>query len=178
MNIVYSTELHLPEDKLPASYAQIVEGISTMTVLLDHQQTLLFVQSPEECEAIEAFAADYNVHCERGAWLLLPPEWTLNDRSFIDYGLITRSDNRFLNLDLAAVAVVGAYSAAAEGSSELESALEQAEEHAVAWLTQEDGRRLLAVDRHQLELIAGIARAYRCTFDIFLAGNELKQICR
>ncbi|MBM7565686.1 hypothetical protein [Paenibacillus sacheonensis] len=163
MKIVCSLELHLPEDKLPGYYAQIIKGIADIVTLLDRHKTLLFVNTPEECEAIIRFVAKYKVDCERGTWLQLEEAWEPNDRMFADYGLQTREGNTFVDLGLAAVV---ALSAGEDPSSEYVQALEQAEEHAIASLTQEDGRRLLAVDRHQAELIAGIARAYRCAYEL------------
>ncbi|REE93008.1 hypothetical protein A8990_10292 [Paenibacillus taihuensis] len=165
MQTVYSVEMLLPDDKLPGYYAQIVKGIADVVTLIDRDKTMLFVKSGEDADAIEAFTAKYKVQCERGTWLRLDePGWHPNPQLFTDYGIITRSDNHFLDLQLAAVVSFSASSPDAE----LASALEQASEHALADLTTEDGRKLIAVDRHQVELMEGIARAYRCHAELIL----------
>lgn len=159
MQPLYSVELHLPDDKLPGYYAQIVKGIADTVTLLDRDKTLLFVKSAEDADAVETFAARYRVECDRGVWLQLDTAWKLSDLLFTDYGLQTRLGNYYLDLALAAIVAISA-----DGPlSELPSALLQAEEHAIATAqSQEGGQQLLAVDRHQIELIQGIARAYKC----------------
>ncbi|MFC4808267.1 hypothetical protein [Paenibacillus sp. GCM10023250] len=161
MNTVYGLELHLPEDKLPGYYAQIVKGIADAVTLVDRHKTLLFVDGPDARDAVLRLADKYNVETECGLWLQLEAAWQTNDRVFGDYGVTTREGNRFLDLGLASVV---ALAAAAGEPSELAAALTQADEHAIASAEREDGRRLLAVDRHQEALLAGIARAYRCSF--------------
>ncbi|RAP76675.1 hypothetical protein [Paenibacillus montanisoli] len=169
MQPIYSVQLHLPEDKLPGYYAQIVKGIADTVTLLDRDKTLLFVHSLAEAEAIEAFVAKYNVTCEYGQWVQLDDTWSIQMRTFTDYGLITRSENRFLDLALASVVSLSPGTAP---DAELALAAEQADEHALAWQTQNDGQRLIAVDRHQTALIAGIARAYRCSSSVVLAAAD------
>ncbi|WP_308638895.1 hypothetical protein [Paenibacillus silvisoli] len=170
MQPIYSVQLHLPEDKLPGYYAQIVKGIADTVTLLDRDKTLLFVRTQADADAIEAFVAKYKVDCEHGQWVQLDESWAIQMRSFTDYGLITRSDNRFLDLSLASI--VSLSPGPSPESAELDQAIEQADEHALAWRNQNDGRRLLAVDRHQTELIAGIAKAYRCASGVVLAAAD------
>ncbi|GGD71167.1 hypothetical protein [Paenibacillus nasutitermitis] len=163
MKIVHSVELHLPEGKLPGFYAQIVKGIANIVTLLDRDKTVLFVSSEAEAEAIEAFVRHYRVETDRGLWAGLDQQWLLDERKFGDYGIQSRSGSRYLDLGLSAIMEI----AAAGESSELGQALEQCEEHSVA-RQNKDGRQLLAVDREQTELIAGIARAYRCQAELLL----------
>lgn len=165
MQPLYSVELHLPDDKLPGYYAQIVKGIADTVTLVDRDKTLLFVKSAADADAVETFVERYRVECDRGIWLQLDDAWRLNDRLFTDYGLQTRFGNHYIDLVLAAIVAISA-----EGpESDLPSALLQAEEHAIAAAqSQEDGHQLLAVDRHQIELIQGIARAYKCKWNSIL----------
>ncbi|SEN10927.1 hypothetical protein [Paenibacillus sp. OV219] len=170
MQTVYSVEMQLPEDKQPGYYAQIVKGIADIVTLIDRDKTMLFVQTSEDGDAFIAFTAKYKVQCECGTWLLLDdPGWRSNPLLFTDYGIVTRSDNHFLDLQLAAVVSLYAPAASAhEGTSELTAALEQASEHALAELPSEDGRWLIAVDRHHIPLMEGIARAYHCRAELIL----------
>ncbi|BBH21244.1 hypothetical protein Back11_25890 [Paenibacillus baekrokdamisoli] len=157
MLLLYSVELHLPADKLPGYYAQIIKGIADIVTLIDRHKTLLFVSSAADADAIETFVQHYKVNCERGLWLQLDDDWTINERTFTDYGLITREGNRFIDVALTAVVTISGDAP----ESELEQALQQTDEHTLAQQTK-DGRRLLAVDRHHIELLEGIARAYHC----------------
>ncbi|NBD22818.1 hypothetical protein [Paenibacillus glycinis] len=161
MKTVYGLDLLLPGNTLQEDLARIIGWIADAVTLIDRHQTMLFVNGPEDCEAIERVAAMYDVDCERGIWLRLEDGWQTNERVFSDYGLTSHGHHRFLDLRLAAIVSLAA---AEDGSSELGPALEQAGEHAIAVNKQDDGRRLLAVDRHLIELLAGIARAYRCSF--------------
>ncbi|AZN40507.1 hypothetical protein [Paenibacillus albus] len=173
MQRVYSVEMQLPEDQ----HAQIVRGIADIAELVDHDKTMLFVQTSDDADAITAFAAKYKVQCECGTWLLLDePGWRPNPLLFTDYGIVTRSDNHLLGLQLAAVvsfyvpepAQAAASASTHDAASELTAALEQAREHALAELPSEDGRWLIAIDRHQVSLMEGIARAYRCRAELIL----------
>ncbi|MBW7473670.1 hypothetical protein K0T92_02795 [Paenibacillus oenotherae] len=158
MQPLHSIELHLPEDKLPGYYAQIIKGIADTVTIVDRDKTVLFVQSAADADAVEAFVQRYRVDCERALWIALEDSsWELNDRLFTDYGLHTRLGNHYLDLGLVALVALSASGA----HSELESALLQTEEHAIA-RAQENGQQLIAIDRHQIELIEGIARAYQC----------------
>ncbi|MBW7453679.1 hypothetical protein K0U00_06470 [Paenibacillus sepulcri] len=163
MNVIHSVELHLPGDKLPGYYAQIVKGIANTVTLLDRDKTLLFVTSEAEAAEIENFVQHYRVETDRGIWLALEESWEVNERKFEDYGVRTRSGSRYLDLHLAAVMELSS----GGGDSELAQAREQCEEHSAA-KQHKEGRQLLAVDREQIELIEGIARAYRCRADLLL----------
>ena len=68
---IFSIELHLPDDKLPGYYAQIIKGIADIVTLVDRHKTLLFVSLLSDADAIETSVARYKVHCERGIWLQL-----------------------------------------------------------------------------------------------------------
>lgn len=187
MQPIYGVELHLPEDKLPGYYAQIVKGIADAAELLDREKTLFFVRTETDAAAVEALAKRYRAETERSQWLALDETWSVDERRFDDYGIAARSGNRYLDLQLAAVMALAAGHGgeddaggpAAErppdeapapgesGQAELEQAMLQALEHAAADKS-EDGRRLLAVDRQLTPLIEGIARAYRCTAELLL----------
>lgn len=148
MLTVYGVETQQQDVKLP-------ETIS----VLDHDSTIWFVNSREDADAIEAIAAAYNVVCDLGKWLFLnEPGWHPNPQLFSDYGIVTQSGNHFLDSQHATVVSFSSLTQDAE----LAAALEQASEHALAELTTEDGRKLVAVDRHHVELMEGIARAYHC----------------
>ncbi|QHW30398.1 hypothetical protein GZH47_05755 [Paenibacillus rhizovicinus] len=153
---------------MPTYYARLIQDIADAVTLKDRHQTTLFVRTAEDCEAIERISDEYNVICERGTWLQLDSGWLPNERIVTDYGIVTHEGNVFLDRGLVAVVQLAPWD---DPVAEFESALEQADEHAIATLTQEDGRRLLAVDRHQVDLLAGIARAYRCAFEIFLPAS-------
>lgn len=164
MQPVYSVELHLPDDKQPGYYAQIVKGVAAAVTVVDRDKTLLFLNSAEDADTVEAFVERYRVACDRGMWLPFNADWELNDRLFSDYGVETRFGGCYLDLALAAIVAVSAESA----QSELLPAMLQAEEHAIARTKLEDGRQLLAVDRHQVELIGRIVAAYRCKGELVL----------
>ena len=157
MQSIFSIELHLPDDKLPGYYAQIIKGIADIVTLVDRHKTLLFVGLMSDADAIETFVARYKVHCERGIWLQLDETWWIDNRTFTDYGVITRQGNRFLDAALTILIAIDGI----DPDSELTQAMQQAEEHMLA-SSHANGRQLLAVDRHQAELIEGIARAYHC----------------
>lgn len=170
---VYSLDLHLPNDWEPEDRDLFIDDIAEAVVVLDQHHSTLFLGTPEDCDVIELFASGQRIVCERGIWLQLADEWQPNERLFTDYGVRADAGRTYLDLQLAAVVELAASDDAAYGAPaadkpdrEFEPALEQAIEHAIAALMQEDGRWLLAVDRHQVDLIAGIARAYRCDFEI------------
>ncbi|MBP3964224.1 hypothetical protein [Paenibacillus lignilyticus] len=170
MQPIYSVDLQFPKNMLPNDFERMVQEMTEATVnLLDRDDTLLFVSSQADAYAIEAFASSYKASCEHGQWVRLDESWSLNSRTFTDYGLITQSDNRYLDLLLASIVCLIPGTA---HEAELASAAEQADEHAVALLKQNDGRRLLAIDRHQVSLIEGIARAYRCSSETVLEASE------
>lgn len=164
---IYSVELNLPDDKLPGYYAQIIKGIADLVTLADRYKTLLFVSSLSDADAIESFVKRYKVHCEHGLWLHLDATWSINDRTFTDYGVITNQGNYFLDAALTAIVAIDG----SETHSELPQALLQAKEHTLA-SSHANGRQLLAVDRHQVELIEGIARAYHCRNERLLQTLE------
>ncbi|SFS85418.1 hypothetical protein SAMN05428962_3271 [Paenibacillus sp. BC26] len=170
MQPIYSVDLQLPKDLQPIDFERMIQELTAATVnLLDRDGNLLFVNSQADAYAIEAFAAPYKTSCEHGQWVRLDESWSLNSRIFTDYGLITQSDNRYLDLLLASIVCL---IPGTTPDTELASAAEQADEHAVALLKQNDGRRLLAIDRHQVSLIEGIARAYRCSSQTVLEASE------
>ncbi|SDW87467.1 hypothetical protein [Paenibacillus sp. CF384] len=170
MQPIYSVDLQLPKDMLPTDFEQMVLAISDTSITsLDRDGTLLFVSSQADADAVEAFAHSYKVDCEQGKWVRLDKSWSLNSRNFTDYGLITLSDNRYLDLLLASIVCLIPGTAA---DAEFASAAEQADEHAIALHIQNDGRRLIAIDRHQVALIEGIARAYRCSSETVLEAAD------
>ena len=91
------------------------------------------------------------VHCERGIWLHLDETWSIDDRTFTDYGMITRQGNRFL--DAALTILVAIYGD--EPDSELTQALQQAEEHTLASLAMQmaDSFSLSTVIRQSLSKV-------------------------
>ncbi|MFC5651705.1 hypothetical protein ACFPYJ_21820 [Paenibacillus solisilvae] len=167
MQLIISVELNLPEDKLPGYYAQIIKGIADIATLVDRHKTLLFVSGSSDADAIEAFVERYKVPSERGMWLQLDEKWLINDRTFTDYGVLTRQGNHFLDMALTAIVALDGV----EPESELTQALQQTEEHTLA-SSNANGRQLLAVDRHQVELIEGIARAYHCRAERLPLASE------
>lgn len=168
MRIVIGLELLFPKAMLSEDRDRLAANVTDAVPLLDRRDMLLFVEEPHVRNAIARIAADCGADCESGDWLMLSSEWLAHDRHFTDYGVVARDGLRFL--DLQSIAVVE-LAAGAGGPSELAAAAEQASEHAIAERTQEDGRRLYAVDRHLIELIAGIARAYRCAYALIVPAS-------
>ncbi|UVI32175.1 hypothetical protein [Paenibacillus spongiae] len=160
MDTVFCVELLLPAvDPDPEiNISSMIKEIAAAIPLLDYHPPLLFISAENDLQEADAILQSSGIRYELGTWLELDERWITELRVLTDYGVATPSGRTFIDLTLCAVMQL----TCTEAGSELASAILQAEEHAIA-MKREDGRQLLAVDRQQIELLEGIARAYRCS---------------
>ncbi|MCQ6558287.1 hypothetical protein [Paenibacillus mendelii] len=158
MRPLFSVELHLPPNDHYTDLELLIQEIASTVPLLDCDHTLLFLSSQADVHAVEAIIHPHNIPCEQGSWLALEDSWEADHRIMTDYGVITPAGHSYIDMSLCMVVQL----AVVDDTSELELAVLQAAEHAIA-ARREDGRQLFAIDRQQEELLEGIARAYHCS---------------
>ncbi|UJF35114.1 hypothetical protein [Paenibacillus hexagrammi] len=154
--------MDLPEGKLPGFYAQIVKALAGKTQLFDRDKEMLIVSTIEEERSVLSVMEQYNVKTERMELLYLPDHAELTDQ-FEDYGFISRSEHPYLYKKLAQLVRIEAISP----QSERKLALLQLDEHLLACY-EEGQTEIFAFDRQLQELVAGIAKAYKCEAQFLL----------
>lgn len=150
--------LDMPEGKQPGFYAQVVKGIAAKTQLFDRDKELLILDRPDDRAAVLEVLTHYKIDAEEMNVIFLPEDAELFD-GFSDYGFETRTENCFLYEKLV---YLFQFKPPFGEEAEPAQALLQFEEHLIARFTSE-GEEYFAVDEHQSELMAGIAKAYKCT---------------
>ncbi|WP_409341279.1 hypothetical protein [Paenibacillus sp. MBLB4367] len=150
--------MDMPDDKQPGFYAQIVKGLAGKAELFDRDKELLIVNDEAERDAVLEVLNHYKVQAEQMTLFLLPADAELYD-TFSDYGFESRSENSYLYGKLVHLFSFDPHFG--EGA-EPAQALLQFDEHLIARFT-ESGTEYFAVDAQQIELMAGIAKAYKCS---------------
>jgi hypothetical protein len=154
--------MSMPEGKLPGFYAQIVKALANRAKLFDRDKELLVVSAADERDAVLDVMRQYKIDTEELELVLLPAEAAATPL-FEDYGFATRSDNRYLYRDRAALFALRADAPDAEPAQ----ALQQIEEYLIASIPSGAAAgTVYAVDRQHGELMQRIAKAYRCSVEL------------
>ncbi len=154
--------MDLPEGKLPGYYAQIVKALAGGVSLFDREKKeTLIVSDPEELQAVERIMERYRVPFDTARLFFLLPDDALLTGIFTDYGFESRSGNRYIFQEKAAVFRLQSDH---RELAESDQAGEQIAEHMIAKFTR--GREeIYVVEGHLRELMTGIAKAYRCEIE-------------
>jgi len=158
---VTAIDMTMKEGMQPGYYAQIVKKLADTEALIDRDRSLLFVK-PDREDSVVAVLRHYGVAYERSGWLrlgLAEEGWELT-RLWSDYGVETRSGVLFMD---SALGILVSVEPGKLAEAEPAQAQQQLDEHALAVNRAEDSRPVYAIDRQQLPLAEGIARAYGCT---------------
>jgi len=158
---VTALDMTMKEDMQPGYYAQIIKKLADTEALLDRDRTLLFVK-PDRVDRVADILRHYGVAYEESDWLYLGlvEEGWAPTRLWSDYGIETRSGALFLDRSLGIVVSLDPD----KPDSEPAQAAQQLDEHALAIYRPPGGvLPVFAIDRQQLLLAEGIARAYGCT---------------
>jgi len=150
--------LDISEDKLPDLHVQIVKGLAQHLTLFDHDKELLVLNTTEDRDAILELLEYDALTTEEINLLLLPPDSELY-LSFSDYGFISKAERHYLYEHLVSIFRFSEQSAPL---AEATNALLQMQEHLIAYYLI-DSVPYYAVDRQFIELIEGIAIAYKCS---------------
>lgn len=160
----YGVDMQLPEGKRPGYYAQFVKALAAKVSIEDRDKELLVVSNETDRASVLELMDEYRFDYEEFELLQLP-EGAEAAPLFDDYGFVSVSDNAYLYGHLCAV-----FKFAPSGNgSEPAQALEQMEEHLLARFVV-DHLSHYAVDRTLVELMHGIARAYRCKLEFIYGG--------
>jgi len=158
---VIALDMTMREGMQPGYYSQIVKKLADTEALVDRDRNLLFLK-PDLAERAVAVLRHYGVTYEESGWLHLglAEEGWEPTRLWSDYGVETRSGALFLDRSLGMLV-----SLAPDGpEAEPAQAGQQLDEHALAvYRPPGGGLPVFAIDRQQLMLAEGIAKAYRCT---------------
>lgn len=153
----FAIAMHLPEDKRPGFYGQIVKGIAAKATLFDRDKDLLIADSGEDRELLVELLDKLHVAFDRIDLLLLPENaWT--SAILGDYGVETRAGNRYVQTSLTALFT---FADGQPDEAEPEAALLQLQELLIGRFAS-DGADWYVIDREQQELAERIASSYRC----------------
>ncbi|TJY43393.1 hypothetical protein E5161_05755 [Cohnella pontilimi] len=165
----YGLDMHLPENKLPGFYAQIVKGIAERAELFDRHRELLIFDSPAAYPPVFEMLAHYKVEAEPCELLMFSEESVcFRSGRFEDFAFATRAGNVYVDLAYTAVFRL----TEARPGAESAPALLQLEEHRIADVC-EDGQTWHLIESQLAELAERVARAYGCGVEWFTREPQL-----
>ncbi|MBO8162228.1 MAG: hypothetical protein H0Z34_00745 [Brevibacillus sp.] len=151
---MYGVEMDNPAGKLPGFYAQVIHKIGDAVNVFDRDQQLFIVESEEERQKLMQILKERNMLGDVfDLWLL--PEGNANVE---DCGFVSLSGHAYLYDTHVAFFRFAPQTGTAQDRW---AALQQMEEYLVTHLTTADGESLYVVGRSQMDLMEGIARAYK-----------------
>ncbi|RAV19771.1 hypothetical protein DQG23_17655 [Paenibacillus contaminans] len=151
--------MNMPDGKQPGFYAQIVKELASKVQLFDRDKELLIVNDEAERDAAQSVLAHYKVEAEQMPLVLLPQNAELYD-PFSDYGFESLGEHLYL---YEKIVKLFRFDPHFGEDAEPAQALLQFDEHLIARYTDDDGVEYFAVDAQQLDLMEGIAKAYKCS---------------
>lgn len=153
---LYGVEMDPPAGKLPGFYAQVIHKIGDGVQVFDRDQQLFIVESEDQREKLIEILDHYHMTGELFTLWLLPAG--LEEADISDHGFTSASENSYLYDD--AVAFFRFHQKTGLPQDRW-AALEQMKEHLLVSLPEKSNETLYAVDKNQIDLLNGIARAYQ-----------------
>ncbi|MET3288119.1 UNVERIFIED_CONTAM: hypothetical protein ABID98_000689 [Brevibacillus sp. OAP136] len=152
---MYGVEMEVPTGKLPGFYAQVIHKIGDQVPLFDRDGQLMIVESEDHLRTLVSILETHGMAGEQFELLLLPSDAIPDD--IHDYGFISMSEHAFLYTDR-----IATFSLDATAGTEANqwAALQQMKEHIIHSLPDVANGTLHLIDKNQVELMEGIARAY------------------
>lgn len=153
---LYGVEMQIPAGKLPGFFAQIIHKIGDNVTVFDRDQQLFIVPSEAEREKLIEIFDKYHITGDLFALWLLPAEAGAGIAG--DYGFTSAAGNRYMYDELVSFF---RFNQDEGNSQDRWAALEQMREHLIVSLPEKANDALHIVDKNQVDLIEGIARAYK-----------------
>ena len=154
--IKYGLMMDLPEGKIPGYYSQIVKALGTKANLFDRDKELLITSTEQERSAAIEVLRHFKIPYEEIRLIHLPDSAQIHSR-LDDFGFKSRADHQYLYEDL-----VTAFHFTGDADQERNQALTQMSEHIIASY-EFNGEKHFCIEKAYAELIAGIAKAYKCS---------------
>ncbi|MGA9290343.1 MAG: hypothetical protein WBV93_18585 [Anaerobacillus sp.] len=149
MNTVFGVEMKPPKNKEPGFTAQLVKKTAELANVMDRDKQLVIMSNQTEAEALKEFYQSKEVFEEFFTLVHLSKSTKLTG-IFDDYGFVSQNQQFFLYKNM-----VSGFTIKQGEENEIKMALLQFKEHLIA-----RDHELYYIDRMQIELIEGIARAY------------------
>jgi hypothetical protein len=153
---LYGVEMQVPAGKLPGFFAQVIHKIGDNVTVFDRDQQLFIVSSEADRDKLIEIFDKYHLTGDLFGLWLLPEDAEASLAG--DYGFSSAAGHTYLYDELVAFFRFDQNEGLAQDRW---AALEQMKEHLIASLPENANGMLYIVDKNQVDLIDGIARAYK-----------------